>query len=229
MLKHIALALLTSLLLYFSSLGHHLHFVAAIAFVPLLLVESRLPKSWQGDLQWIAFGFMALGTWVLTLLLFSGGDGEIDRTGMLALYTLLLTAVLVLFRFVKARLGSQRGYISLPFLWISMEVLLLYWQQDFPRISHYNGFAYTLGIWVLNILLAGVIHAFLLGKRTLAFRLWAGLGLAIAIALGLYFSELSLSGLLPDLLIARLSYFMAGFLLLYALVRGYLQKQNTQV
>ncbi len=172
MFQRLGLALSTPLLLWIAWPEAGITPLLFIAFVPLLFLEESLKKArhWFW-LCWLSFALWnVLGAWWL---------GEADWMGVAAtvLFNALPMAVaMMIFRFVKTRLGRQRGYISLPFLWICIEGLHKYWDFSFPwftlgygfadRVSWVQWYEYvgayggTFWIWTVNILLFLSLSAF---------------------------------------------------------------------
>ncbi len=88
-----------------------------------------------------------------------------------------MALVMAIFRFIKNKLGAQRGYVSIPFLWICLEVLHKNWDLSFPWLNLGNGFANlvewvqwyehvgafggTFWIWVVNLLLFWCLRIYL--------------------------------------------------------------------
>ncbi len=139
MSHRLLLALLTPLLLWISWPSIGFSPLLFVAFIPILFLEDLLKDEKAKTLfvySWISFGtFNLLCTWWLinahwsalaTTVLVNGG---------------LMALVMVIFRFFKNKLGSQRGYVALPFLWICLETLHKNWDLSFPWLNLGNGFA----------------------------------------------------------------------------------------
>ncbi|MGB0177474.1 MAG: apolipoprotein N-acyltransferase, partial [Owenweeksia sp.] len=165
MLQRIGLALCTPLLLWIAWPEAGITPLLFVGFVPLLFLERQVTNGWQWFLlTWFSFTvWNILGAWWV---------GQADWIGVVATVffsALPMSLALVLFRFIKRKLGNQRGYIALPFLWICMEGVHKYWDFSFPWFTLGYGFAdrvtwiqwyeYTgsyggsLWIWLINILI----------------------------------------------------------------------------
>lgn len=172
MLKKLLLALLPGLLLYLGWAGIGISPLLFVAFVPLLLLEKELEPG--KPLSWLAYSFAAmlfwwlLGTWWLAL------EEALALMAVVLMGSLLFTLVLMLFRFIKNKLGAQRGYLALPFLWITAESLLLKGDLAFPWLNLGNALANrveiiqwyeylgvmggSLWVWLTNLCVLGIIN-----------------------------------------------------------------------
>ncbi len=141
MIQRLLPALLTPILLWLAWPGIGFTPFLFVAFIPMLWLEHSLTgekkagRSWF-LLSWLAFGlFNFLCTWWLINAHWSGVlMTTVINGGLMAL-------VMAIFRFIKNKLGAQRGYVSLPFLWICLEVLHKNWDLSFPWLNLGNGFA----------------------------------------------------------------------------------------
>ncbi len=206
MLRRSALALLTSLFLWISWPENGLTPLLFVAFLPLLFLERELSLSGKKKAGrqwfwycWLAFGtWNFLGTWWLVNAHWSGVMTTVLLNGV------LMTLVMVIFRFIKKRLGNQRAYIAIPFVWICFETLHKDWDFSFPWLTLGNGFAervewiqwyeYTgvfggsLWVWAVNLLLFWVLTAYLkhrqlrplIGQSTLVLLLFVGLPILLS-------------------------------------------------
>ncbi len=182
-LRRFALALLTPFLLWISWPEGGFTFLLFIAFIPLLLLEREL--SFSGERKgghkwfwycWLAFGtWNFLGTWWLVNAHWSGVASTVLFNGI------LMTMVMIIFRFTKKQLGNRRAYIAVPFLWICFETLHKDWDLSFPWLTLGNGFAErvewiqwyeytgvfggTLWIWGVNLFLFWIITAYLQDRQ----------------------------------------------------------------
>ncbi|MEQ9262302.1 MAG: apolipoprotein N-acyltransferase [Owenweeksia sp.] len=172
MFQRLGLALCTPLLLWLAWPEAGITPFLFTGFVPLLFLEQQLSgaRAWFW-LTWLSFAvWNVMGAWWV---------GQADWIGVIATVffsALPMSLVMVLFRFVKNKLGSQRGYIALPFLWICMEGLHKYWDFSFPWFILGNGFAdrvswvqwyeYTgsfggsLWAWIVNIVVFLILSSF---------------------------------------------------------------------
>jgi apolipoprotein N-acyltransferase len=280
MLKNIALGLLGLALLLTPLLHRNLALLSALAFAPLLWAEARISQSKNRSENW---------QWLLVSALFCLGwlgisqyhKGSFNATSWLS-YGATLTLALMLFKFVKDHLGQQRGYISLPFLWVSAEAAHYYQSlgaSPFPLAENlaknsatYDWQAYVglfgLSLWtvICGLLAYAIVAGFLKHQKTPVAGLQALFLVVVALVLPLLFSpstankpaktpvettlnpqaELSETQnlqdqedprLIPtrphlalakaDRFLARLSFFIAGFLVLFAFVKGFLDKRKT--
>lgn len=134
-------AFLTPILLWLAWPGIGFTPFLFVAFIPMLWLEHCLTGEKKAGhtwflLSWLAFGlFNFLCTWWLINAHWSGVlMTTVINGGLMAL-------VMMIFRFIKNKLGAQRGYVSLPFLWICLEVLHKKWDLSFPWLNLGNGFA----------------------------------------------------------------------------------------
>jgi apolipoprotein N-acyltransferase len=154
-----------------------------LAFVPLLFLfeRSKSDKSYLFFLRFY-FGFFiwnALTTWWLW---------NATAFGMffaMIVNSLLMTAVIFLWRRVDKKLGQKAGLIFIPFAWISFEKMHLVWDFSWPWLNLGNGFASypnwiqwyeytgsfggTLWIWVVNIALYTALKKFQPNRNYIAF------------------------------------------------------------
>lgn len=208
MFKNLGLALLTSLLLWLAWPEGGFAVFLFVALIPILLLERRLDKS-EGkrlSLKLFTYSFISFGLWNLITLwwLFNA-----HWSGVVAAIIINGTGmglVMVLFRYIKSKLGAQRAYISLPFLWICFESLHKYWDFSFPWLFLGNGlaeqvkwiqwyewlgvFGGTLWLWVINLLGFWIINSFLKHKKWKPLVgqtvMWIGLSILLPILLSTY-------------------------------------------
>ncbi len=183
-------ALLTPVLLWLAWPGIGFTPFLFVAFIPMLWLEHSLTGEKKAGrtwflLSWLAFGlFNFLCTWWLVNAHWSGVFmTTVINGGLMAL-------VMVIFRFIKNKLGAQRGYVSLPFLWICLEVLHKNWDLSFPWLNLGNGFASrvewiqwyehvgafggTFWVLVVNLLLFWALRLFIQTKQLKPF-IWRSL------------------------------------------------------
>lgn len=180
MLKRLLPAILTPLLLWISWPGIGFTPFLFVAFIPMLWLEYSLKGERKATRKlflysWLAFGLWnLLCTWWLVNAHWSGVATTVVVNGG------LMALVMVIFRFIKDKLGAQRGYISLPFLWVCLEILHKNWDLSFPWLNLGNGFASrvewiqwyehvgafggTLWVWAVNLLFFWAIQIFLKTK-----------------------------------------------------------------
>ncbi|AEV32624.1 apolipoprotein N-acyltransferase [Owenweeksia hongkongensis DSM 17368] len=195
MFQRILYAILTSLLLWVAWPPNNITPLLFIAFIPILLLERNLSLSGEGGTgkkiflySWLAFGLWNIfTTWWLINAHWSG----------LLMTTLvngaLMALVITIFHFIKRKLGNQRGYIALPFLWICLEILHKNWDLSFPWLNLGNGFTEnvewiqwyeytgafggTFWIWLVNLLLFSALTAFQKSKN------WSSLALRLVLTI----------------------------------------------
>ena len=191
MFQRILLALLTPLFLWISWPPNNFAPFLFVAFIPVLSLERHISLSGSKHtagkvfwFSWLSFGLWnLLTTWWIANAHWSGLMMTVVVNGG------LMALVMVLFHFIKKKLGNQRGYIGLPFLWVCLEVLHKNWDLSFPWLDLGNGFAAnvewvqwyehtgvyggTLWIWLINLLLFTSLVSFQKTNnlRTLIFRL----------------------------------------------------------
>lgn len=222
-----------------------------VALLPLLAAERRLASpALPQVITWMLVCALVAGGWVVLSLL---AEGRWENSSLWLI--LLLWAALVSFHFIKQYLGDQRGYIALPFLWISALALPWYqeWSTAIPSLGglvsiEYSHFSWlsTIGVlgtsawlWLINILLYLILEAFLRHRqwRPLTGQILLLLGLLIALPLGWASGGSAAIGAQPkgilgphplpaDQFVSRMSFFLAGFLILFTLVKGYLQHRD---
>jgi len=139
--KKLLLALLPALLLWLSWPQGGLTPLVWIAFIPLLLLEKELDGVKRPYRQLFGYGFLSIGLWYLLTIFWLRNASWIGVIAAIMTNGILFALVLLLFRYIKQRLGEQRGYLSLPFLWISAEAVHNYWELSFPWLTLGNVFA----------------------------------------------------------------------------------------
>ena len=172
MLQRLGLALCSPLLLWLAWPEAGITPFLFIGFIPLLFAETRVSSGREWFLlSWLAMALWnVLGAWWL---------GHADWIGVVATVffnALPMAIAFMIFRYVKRKLGSRKGYIALPFLWICIEGLHKYWDFSFPwftlgygfaeRVSWIQWYEYvgayggTFWVWTVNILLFHSLHSF---------------------------------------------------------------------
>jgi apolipoprotein N-acyltransferase len=197
MIQRLFPALLTPVLLWLAWPGIGFTPFLFVAFIPMLWLEHSLTGEEKSArnwflLSWLAFGlFNLLCTWWLNNAHWSGVlMTTVINGGLMAI-------VMAIFRFIKSKLGAQRGYVSIPFLWICLEVLHKNWDLSFPWLNLGNGFANrvewiqwyehvgafggTFWVWAVNLLLFWCLRVYVQTKefKPFAFRSFAVIVLAV--------------------------------------------------
>ncbi len=197
MIQRLLPVLLTPVLLWLAWPGIGFTPLLFVAFIPLLWVEHSLAGKRKAGVKWFWYSWLAFGlwnflcTWWIMNAHWSGVATTVFVNGG------LMALVMVIFRFIKNKLGAQRGYIALPFLWVCLEVLHKNWDLSFPWLNLGNGFANrvewiqwyehvgafggTLWIWAINLLLFWAIQLMLKTRQMRPF-IWRTL---TAILLGI--------------------------------------------
>lgn len=179
MLKRLGFVFLTPLLLWLGWPEGGFTPFLFIAFIPLLLLEKDLTDHGGRRIgrKWFWYSYLSfmiwnlLGNWWIVYASWTGVVGTMLLNGF------LMAIVMVLFRFIKNKLGNQRGYISIPFLWICFETLHKDWDLSFPWLNLGNGFADrvewvqwyehvgafggTFWVWTINLFFFWIITAYL--------------------------------------------------------------------
>jgi len=244
--KNIGLSLIGAFLLGLAWFNPNLSWLILIAFVPLLLAEKQLshPSKNIENAQWLLLsGLFAL---VSTGLIFYQNQ-QLELISWLS-YSAGLTLALMLFKFTKDTLGKQRGYISLPFFWLSAEALHYYYSlgaeplplgqaftentlvSHWPPVIGYLG----MGLWALvcTLVFYFVVSDFLSKKEWRQLLIQGGLALGLFVVLPIFLGPTPQEPSTPqdlnnaDQFIARLSFFLAGFQVLFSLVKSYLDKNK---
>lgn len=182
MLKKVVFALLTSSLLWLPWLGSGFVPLLFIAFIPLLFLERTLSeKDENPGWQWSLYCLLCFGSWNLISTLWLTHMHWTDLLTTVLLSSFLMTFVMVIFRWVKKILGNQRGYIALPFLWLSFENLSNKWDVNSSWLILGNGFVKNIGwvqwyeftgvpggtlwVWIINLVLFGIFIHFVKNKN----------------------------------------------------------------
>lgn len=181
--------LLTPLFLWLGWPGIGFTPLLFVAFIPMLWLEDSLKDQPKAARKWFFYSWLAFGLWNFLCtwwLINAHWSGVLMTTlvngGLMAL-------VMSIFRFLKLKLGPQRGYIALPFLWLCLETLHKDWDLSFPWLNLGNGFANrvewiqwyehvgafggTLWIWLVNLLLFWSIRR-LIKRPKIKLIWWSG-------------------------------------------------------
>lgn len=134
----LALAILSSLLLWAAWPTSPLTFLVFIAFVPLLALTDRVknPSSYFGSLLLSLVLWNVLTTWWV-------GNTPIPVSGALAnvANALLMTIPWMGYRSVKEKMGKWAGYAALVVYWLTFEYVHLRWELSWPWLTLGNVFA----------------------------------------------------------------------------------------
>lgn len=206
MLRRLALVFLTPLLLWLAWPENGVTPLLFVAFIPLLLLERELshPDVRKAGRKWFWYNWLAFATWNLlgTWWLVNAHWSGLATT--MLLNGILMTIVMVLFRYVKKRLGAQRAYVSLPFFWLCFETLHKDWDFSFPWLTLGNGFSErvtwiqwyehtgafggSLWIWIVNLLLFWVLTSYFGHRQWKPSAVQASLVVVIFVLLPILFS-----------------------------------------
>lgn len=183
MAKKILLALASAILLWLSWPEGGFTPLIFGAFVPLLFLEQWLSQNDTAGpkLKIFFYTFIAVGLWYFITIYWLKNASWAGVIAAVLLNGTLFGLVMVLFHFIKQKLGRQRGYISLPFLWISAEAVHNYWDFSFPWLTlgnvfservewiqwyeHSGVFGGSLWVWVVNLALFATLNNYLKQRR----------------------------------------------------------------
>jgi apolipoprotein N-acyltransferase len=142
-IPNIYLALLSGLLLFAAWPVLPLTFLVFVAWVPLLVLETRVKK--RAHFFWLTY---------LTLLLWNAASTwwVLNSTVIGGILAVLLNPLLMCIPWIgfynmKKRFGPRVGYISLVLFWLSFEYIHLNWELSWPWLTLGNVFAMHPG-WV---------------------------------------------------------------------------------
>lgn len=242
MIRSFVLALLSGLLCLLPVWVPALAPLLLVALVPLFWAESQKIHIRDRILSLVVFVLIArLHLWV-------------DPSYLL--HFLLLSLALLSFLFVKGQHGAQRGYIAFIFLWTAAMTLPYYFAWDiqtapplslsFMELNYWREIPSSLGffgaeIWIMvfNVLALHWWKRLRSGRPQTQSIVFATLLIGAGVVGPLIFSQpvepqpilakaaQGWTGLPPgDRFAARISFFIAGFLLLFSLVTGYLRRQK---
>ena len=141
-MRNFLLSILSGLLLAFSWPITGWFPLIFFAFVPLLILEKEITIKVENS-SWKVFGY-SFTTFFLFNIITTYWIWHATIPGSFAAFiinALLMSLVFVLFHKIKNVLGERKGYISLVFLWISMEYLHLNWDLAWPWLTLGNVFA----------------------------------------------------------------------------------------
>lgn len=120
-----------------------LTFIAFIAWIPLLSIESTISTQRYKSVKvfihsYITFLIFNIGT---TWWIWNADPG--GAVMAFVLNALLMSIAFLLFHFVKKRLGNRVGYISFFLIWIGFEFLHYHWELSWPWLTLGNVFSIT--------------------------------------------------------------------------------------
>lgn len=176
MLQKLLLALASALLLWLSWPVGGFTPLIFTAFVPLLFLEQwlSLNNPSRPKLKLFAYTFLTVGLWYFITIYWLKNASWAGVIAAVLLNGTLIGLVMLLFRYIKQKLGRQRGYIALPFLWISAEALHNYWDFSFPWLTlgnvfservqwiqwyeHTGVYGGSLWVWAVNLTLFAALN-----------------------------------------------------------------------
>ncbi len=141
-MRNFLISILSGLLLAFSWPITGWFPLIFFAFVPLLILEKEITIKVENS-SWKVFGY-SFTTFFLFNIITTYWIWHATIPGSFAAFiinALLMSMVFVLFHKIKNVLGERKGYVSLVFLWISMEYLHLNWDLAWPWLTLGNVFA----------------------------------------------------------------------------------------
>ncbi|MCK7559646.1 hypothetical protein MKQ70_33750 [Chitinophaga sedimenti] len=134
----LALAVLSSLLLWAAWPTSPLTFLIFIAFIPLLVIADRVknPLSYFGCIFLTTVLWNVLTTWWV-------GNTPIPVSGVLAnvANALLMAFPWMGYKSVREKLGKNVGYFALVSFWLLFEHIHLRWELSWPWLTIGNVFA----------------------------------------------------------------------------------------
>jgi apolipoprotein N-acyltransferase len=136
------LAVLSGLLmaLSFPEIGN-LNLIMGIAWVPLLLMESKLHNAKRAGLKIFALAYLAFVIYnVHTSYWIYYSDPTASILAFLA-NSLLMAIAFWLFYFTKKHVGAKQGYIGFVFFWLAFEYQHYNWELSHPWLTLGNVFA----------------------------------------------------------------------------------------
>ena len=142
-MRNLILSISSSVFLVVSWMVPNMFFLIFIAFLPILFVEKNLSLSNRSGIKFFSFTFimfLIFNVFTTYWIWYSTVAGALVA---FFVNSLLMSFTLLFFHKVKNNLGYIRGYISLIFLWLSMEYLHLNWEFAFPWLVIGNVFAMT--------------------------------------------------------------------------------------
>ena len=115
-----------------------------LALVPLLVVEHYLSSTNRSFALYPLLAFAAfntLTTWWIYCVTESFTTKLFVLLAAIAVNSIMMTLVFMLFHYTKKHLGQRRGYIALIAYWMAFEYFHLNWELTWPWLSLGNGFA----------------------------------------------------------------------------------------
>jgi apolipoprotein N-acyltransferase len=136
------LAVLSGLLmaLSFPEIGD-LNLIMGVAWVPLLLMESRLHHAKRAGAKIFGLSYLTFVIYnVLTSYWIYFSDPTASIMAFLA-NSLLMSIAFWLFYFTKKHVGAKQGYIGFVFFWLAFEYQHYNWELSHPWLTLGNVFA----------------------------------------------------------------------------------------
>ena len=115
-----------------------------LALVPLLVVEHYLSSTNRSFALYPLLAFAAFNTgttWWIYCVTESFTTKLFVLLAAIAVNSIMMTLVFMLFHYTKKHLGQRRGYIALIAYWMAFEYFHLNWELTWPWLSLGNGFA----------------------------------------------------------------------------------------
>lgn len=169
------LAVLSGLLmaLSFPEIGN-LNLIMALAWVPLLLMESKLHNTKRAGIKIFGLSYLAFVIYNVTTSYWIYFSDPIASFMAFLANSLLMAITFWFFYFTKKHVGAKQGYIGFVFFWLAFEYQHYNWELSHPWLTLGNVFANApilvqwyewtgvLGgsLWLLvsNLLVFGLIH-----------------------------------------------------------------------
>ena len=115
-----------------------------LSLVPLLVVEHYMNSTNRSFALYPLLAFAAfntLTTWWIYCVTESFTTKLFVLLAAIAVNSIMMTLVFMLFHYTKKHLGQRRGYIALIAYWMAFEYFHLNWELTWPWLSLGNGFA----------------------------------------------------------------------------------------
>lgn len=151
-----------------------LNLVMAFAWVPLLIMETKLQNAKRAGLKIFGLSYLTFVIYnVITSYWIYFSDPIASLMAFLA-NSLLMAIAFWLFYFTKKHVGAKQGYIGFVFFWLAFEYLHYNWELSHPWLTLGNVFANapvlvqwyewtgalggSLWLLVINLLIFGLIQ-----------------------------------------------------------------------
>jgi len=143
MLFHIALALVSGLILFFSWPVGGFPYLIFVGFVPLWIAERRIDQSAlkRKTLTFLGLVFLALLIWNIATtwwIWYASAPGAIAA---IVLNSLFMTVFWALYRYLKKHLVEVKAQMGFIALWLFWEYFHLHWDISWPWLTLGNVFA----------------------------------------------------------------------------------------